>query len=434
MKKPKKSIDESLNERQFHRPNPILYWLYHVLARLFILRKYHPRITRKDDINDCQGPCFVIWNHLSRIDHAYLLEATYPKRVNILAGYNEFYKSHLHWVFRLMNILPKKNYTTDLLGMKAMMSIIKQGGCIAFAPEGMSSIYGTNQPIVNGTGHLLKHFGVPVYFLKMRGEYLANTKVCLDERFGQCEAELSLLFSPDDLSRLSKEEIDDQINLAFKGDEYVYAHESHVRWETKGRICEHLHDICYHCPRCGKDLTMLGEKDEIHCTNCGNGARMNDYYEFEPFDATSLIPSSPAAWVHDERALAIKEIRENPAYSFSTPAKIGFLPRDHYVKKGNTEIQGEGEFSLDHQGLHFRGTKNGANYAFDLDYTQVFSLVIVTDLTCFGLYVKGEYVELFPATPCVGKLLVYTEEMHRLHANIWKCFPWDKALYDGYAK
>ncbi|MCI2069537.1 MAG: 1-acyl-sn-glycerol-3-phosphate acyltransferase [Bacilli bacterium] len=431
MKKHELTIEEKLFKRKYRRPSRFLNFLYHFISWHAILKKYHPHIVIKDDINDCKGPCFLIWNHLSRIDHAYLIQAAYPKRMNIVAGYNEFYRSHLQFVFHLMHILPKRNYAKDVLGIKAIMSIVKEGGCVAFSPEGMSSIYGTNQPIVVGTGHLLKHFDIPVYFLKMRGEYLANTKVCLDERIGKCEAEMSLLFTPEELNKLTNEEVEDKINLAFKNDDYEYGHQQHVKWKTNGRICEHLNDICYRCPKCGEELKMVASGNEIKCTACGNGAKMNDYYEFEPFDEKCVIPSSPSKWLAEERIQAIKEIRKDPNYSYSVKAKVGFLPKDHYIKNQETsEIRGDGIFTIDHQGVHFKGTKDGQPYSFDQDYRDVFSLVIVTDLTRFALYINQEYVELRPEIPAVGKLLVLTEEMHRLHANIWKAFPWDRYMYE----
>ena len=67
--------------------------------------------------------------------------------------------------FRLNQILPKKQYVNDIAGTKAILSIIKQGGCVAFAPEGLATNDGTPKPIVPYTGNLLKKLRVPVYFL-----------------------------------------------------------------------------------------------------------------------------------------------------------------------------------------------------------------------------------------------------------------------------
>jgi len=75
---------------------------------------------------------------------------------------------------------------------------------------------------------------------------------------------------------------------------------------------------------------------------------------------------------------------------------------------------------VDHDGIHFKGMKDGNEFKFDLSYEIYYSLVIVTDVTFLSLYVNGEYLEFYPSKPVVGKMLLVTEEMHRLHVNKWK--------------
>ncbi len=36
-----------------------------------------------------------------------------------------------------------------------------------------------------------------------------------------------------------------------------------------------------------------------------------------------------------------------------------------------------------------------------------------------------------PKRHIVGKLILVTEEMHRLHFNTWKNFPWNDWMYKG---
>lgn len=431
MKKQKEDLQSKLAHRKYKITNRFYYWIYYFIMTKIVGKKYKAHYEYTDDIRECKGPCFLIWNHLSRIDHMYLMEAAYPKRVTIVAEYNEFFRSHLHFAFKLNNVLPKKNYcTNDITGIKAMSSIIKQGGCVAFSPEGTSSIFGCNQPIVAGTGHFLQHYNVPVYFMEFRGQYLMNHKVCLDERYSDTYVNTKLLFTPEQLKQMTGEEIDNKINEVFRHDEYEWQKEHHQHWQTNGEICKNLEDMCYKCPKCGKELTMVASKDEIKCTSCGNGTKMNEYYEFLPFDDSCIIPESPSKWVAQERMDLIKEIRENPNYSHTEHVKLGYLPKYHYVKhKGTSELCGEGDITFDHSGIHYRGTRHGEEWNFDLSYKTVFTLIMVTDLGHFSLFVNGEYYEFFPERRSVGKLILLTEEMHRYHVNTWKNFPWNEYMY-----
>ena len=98
--------------------------------------------------------------------------------------------------------------------------------------------------------------------------------------------------------------MDDILNEKFRRNEYAWNKEKQIKWETHGRICHRLEDFCYKCPKCGKEFTMKGEKDRITCSNCGNGATMDDYYQFHPFEG-AVIPESPFEWVEKERVTSL---------------------------------------------------------------------------------------------------------------------------------
>jgi len=435
--KEQKTLQKKLTERKFKRPSRFINFIYYVIGSMLDKTRYHCEYTIKDNINDCKGPCFLIWNHLSRIDHIFLMKATYPRRLSILAGYNEFFRGHLQFVFKLMHIIPKKNFTYDLTGLRGIHSIINQGGTVTFSPEGMSSIYGVNQPIVPGTGRFLKSYHIPVYFCKLRGSYLTSTKICLDEREGKCTAELSLLFTPEQLDAMTGEEIDAKINEAFRSNDYEWGLENNIHWKNKGGMCKQLNTVCYKCPKCGSELQMRvdPEGNSIKCAVCGNGARVDDMYRFVPFNDTCILPNDPSEWVQNERADIIKEIRENGKYIFSDFVKVGELPKYEYVKNKDTSvICGDGMLVFDHEGIHFKGKKHGEDWSFDLSYANIFSLVVVTDTTHFALYVNSEFYEFYPQQNSTGKMLLITEEMHRLHVNTWKNFPWNDYLYKDYEK
>ena len=157
--KKEKDLHYELATRKFKRPNPIFYFIYYFACRFIITRPFHAEIKVIDRLSDCKGPAFLIWNHQSRRDHAMLVRAAWPRRINFLAEHSSFFRSHLATVFKLNQIIPKKVLSNDLPSLRAIRDVIKQNGVVAFSPEGFASVFGDNQPIVPGTGRFIQVFG-----------------------------------------------------------------------------------------------------------------------------------------------------------------------------------------------------------------------------------------------------------------------------------
>ena len=305
-----------------------------------------------------------------------------------------------------------------------MNQIIKQNGVVCIAPEGMSSITGHSQPIALGTGKLLKYYHIPVYMVKLKGAFLSNTKVCLDERYGRVDVTLQRLFDEEQLRNLSVEDIENKINEELWQDDYEWNKKERIKFDMKGNSCSHLHDLCYHCFRCNKDFTMFGEKNKIVCKECGNGATLNEYYDLIPFDDTCIIPESISKWVDEERRLVYHEI-QNESFEFKEEVKLGKIPENHYLKnQATSEICGEGILTINHEGFFYKGTKDNQEFEFKIDYNHLPTLGMPIDVTFFSIYHDGKYYDIFPKNAVVGKILLIVEEMHRLHVNAWKNFPW----------
>jgi len=428
----KRDIRKEIQEHKYKSPAKLNYWFYNTVMRN-VSKKYNCHYEYIDKISDCEGPCIVIFNHLSRLDHLYVIEASYPKRVNMVAGYNEFFRSHLNWAFTHINIIPKKQYTPkDVFGLKVMMSILKKGGSFAFAPEGLATNDGMNKPIVPGTGHLLKHFNVPVYFVELHGQYLQNTKVCLDERYGETYAKVQLLFSKDDLAKYKEEEIDDIINTRFRVDEYAWQKERKIKWDTKNNICSHLEDLIFTCPKCGKRFTMVGEGNRLYCKECNESLTMDDYYEFHKENEDSVLIDSPSSYMNKQRIDIIKEIRQDKNYSYKERVNIGLLPNDHLIKdKKTSEIVGTGLFTIDHYGVHYKDDVD-SKYDFDINYNNIYTVITEWDSSYINIYNNGEYTDIFPLERRSSLFMsALIEEMHRLHVNFYKNFKWNDYMYEG---
>jgi predicted RNA-binding Zn-ribbon protein involved in translation (DUF1610 family) len=244
------------------------------------------------------------------------------------------------------------------------------------------------------------------------------------------EAEMRLLFSKEDLKEKSGDEIERIINERFRFDDFEWSRENNIVWKHNGDLAKNTSWLCYKCPECGEEFTMIEDGMDFKCSNCGAGGRFNDHFILEPYEGYKRIPDTISKWMMYQRKEIIKEIREDENYSFSDKVKLGYLPNDHYVKKpATTEICGEGVLTVDHTGVHFKGKKLGEDFSIDLSYHEVFTPVTMTSTDHLGWYVGGEYYEFYPERHCYGKILLIVEEMHRLHVNEWKNFPWLEELY-----
>lgn len=434
MAKEKLTIKEQLNKRQYKIPSGLTWAFYATLARSpFFGPKYHVTYKKIDDINKYKGPAFIIFNHQSRRDYLFLKNLIAPHRFNMVASYQEFFRKKFTFLFKVAQVIPKKMFTNDPKGIRAIDSIIKQGGTVAFSPEGTSSIFGNNQPIVVGTGRFLKYYGVPVYLMKLEGSYLTSHKVDINDRIGKVNATLSLLFSPEQLKEMAWEDIDAKINEALHHDDYKWNKVQHIKYKSKGRILTNMNDMLYKCPKCGEELCIDTTGNTLKCTKCGNGGTMDDYYDWHTFDETCKLFDTPTDWVDWERVQVIHEIRDNKDYFIEEEVDLGKMPDYKPIKDNNaTSIPcGKGKIRFDHQGIHFDGTKDNEPWHFDLSYSTVNSLIIENDLTIFGLFVDGMIYDFTPKRHIVGKLILVTEEMHRLHFNTWKNFPWNDWMYKG---
>lgn len=428
----KKTIAKQLETRTYKPMNKFFYFLYHFVMAKIQLRKYKPVIIRKDDIRKEKEPCFIIFNHLSRLDHMYVLESVYPKPYNMMCAFNEFHRSHLSFVFSLSKILPKKQFTNDPLAIKAVMKIFKKGGSVALAPEGIATMYGESHPQIPGTGRLIKMFKHPVYFIELRGQHLTTSWTSPADRIGKTFATTSLLLSKEQIEKMSADEIDSLINKVTYHDEYAWEKENQVEYDNIETAYDRLEDFLYKCPKCGKEFKTIGKDGKFFCEECGNGFTFDNKYNMTALNDNCKIFDSPTKWVEWERKCIIDEIRANPNYEIRVKVKLGKLPEYNLLKDmKTTEICGDGEIIINHKGMSFNGTKDGESFSFLLPYTLLYTLIYTTSSKYFGTYVEGKYYEFYPEEKICGKCLLVVEEMHRYHINSWPNYDSKNYLYEG---
>lgn len=419
----KMTEQEKLEKRQLKPVNRTAFHaLVHVANALF-KKKYGVNFTYVDDITPYRGKSYVVVsNHASRIDYVFTAPAFWPDTFNFVVGYNEFFRSHLAAVMRAMQVVPKKNFVHQPYSIRQMIRIIRAGGRLIILPEGMSSISGANQPCALGSGHLLKHLGVPVLYTKISGGYLTAPKYNLEDRPGRVDVQVGVLLTAEQIAAMSSDEIQAYLDRELYHDDYEWNKTARVKFDGHGRIAQNMHQLLFWCPRCGEELSMLGVGDTIRCTKCGNTAHVNEYYDLLP-EPGSEFPETQTAWFKLQRAHVREEVRRE-GYELCEHVKLGTLPKYHYLKnQATSEITGEGELLLDKDGLHFDGTNDGKPYSFFVPIKHLPTYGMCTDCSRFYTFVDGEFNEFYPERESAELWMIATEEMHRAQGGAWQDFP-----------
>ena len=417
-----KTVEKQIHSRKLATPG-VLYNVLGTVWRLFMYKKYNVHYTFKKDFRKEPGPYFFISNHASRLDYIFTGIPLLPVRMNYVAGYNEFHRSHLSLVFRLLRVIPKKNFTPDLYTVKQISRILQSGGRVCIFPEGMSSISGANQPVALGTGKMLKHHKVPVYYSVIRGGYLTSPKYNLRDRCGRVEVEFDQLFTPEELERMTPEEIEQAINKAIYHDDYAWNKLHRYTYDIGDKGAEDLEDLLFWCPKCGRQHTMATEGNRIFCTACGNGATLTNTYELVPFDDTCVIPETQTRWFDMEREVIRQEIAEEN-FALEEPVSLGVLPDYTLLKnQATSQIVGNGLLRLDRTGLSYTGTKDGEPFTFHIPSQSLPTYGMCTDLSRFYTFLNGQFLEFYPEHRVVEKFFLATEELHRQGGGRWQAAP-----------
>lgn len=414
------TLQEKLERKHMKKPPATPYLLLINVWRLLFNKKLGIQFVYKVRPCEDKNPYVLISNHASRVDYLYTAPAVLPHRLNYVVGYNEFFRSHLYPIFSLMQVIPKRNFTPDLHAVKEIIRIVRMGGHVCLFPEGMSSISGGTQPCAIGSGKLLKHLGVTVYYTKIAGGYMTNTKHCLDTRPGKVEIVVDKLFAPEQLKLMSADEIQEALNRALAHDDYSWNKHARIQFDGRGEMSKNLQDLLYLCPKCTSLYTMRSGGNEIRCTVCGNGAQVNEYYDLIPLDDACVIPKTISSWVALEREKAKEEVSDS-GFAFSETVKLGVLPRYKRLTSGATSIvTGEGTLTLSRKGLTYEGTKDGEPFTFTLSTDAVPTYGMCTDITRFYTFYQAEFYEFFPERKDTMRWFHLTEAMHRGCGGKWK--------------
>ena len=315
------------------------------------------------------APAIVLCNHGSFIDFIYaakLLKKNYP---NFVVARLYFYHKLLGSLLKKLGCFPKSMFATDIESTKNCIKVLKDGGVLAMMPEARLSTAGRFEDIQESTFSFLKKSAVPVYTVKLCGDYFADPKWGKGMRKGALvEAELDILFTAEEINALSVSEIKKGVEEKLYYDEFKWLEaRPNIRYKNKN-LAEGLENILSICPKCRQRHTITTKGREIFCETCGKLTELDDRYAFTP----DFLFKNFGEWYDWQKCVFEAEISKDENYSLVAEVELR-LPDEKGKKL--TRKAGNGVCTLNRLGFKFEGVKDNEPYVAEFSIDRAYRLL-----------------------------------------------------------
>jgi uncharacterized membrane protein YdjX (TVP38/TMEM64 family) len=332
---------------------------------------------------EMESPSIVLCNHGSFVDFVYAGTLLRKYKPHFVVARLYFCHKSLGWLLRNIGAFPKSMFVSDLESAKNCLRVLRNGEILAMMPEARLSTAGRFEDIQEGTFSFIKKAGVPVYSVKLSGDYLAYPKWGRGLRHGaQVEAELDILFTKEELSELSLDEIAERTQKRLYFDDYEWLKtKPKVKYRSR-HIAEGLENILTTCPKCKSKFTLKTKGNKLSCECCGELATLSPRYEL----AGDVPFKNPLEWYDAQKAELDTRISSDESFSLRADVEL-FLPsRDG---KKMLRPSGNGVCTLDRSGLSYTGTRDGESVSLNFPLEKIYRVLFGAGEN-FETYVDGE--------------------------------------------
>ena len=335
-------------------------------------------------------PCLILMNHSSFIDLEIASHIFFPKRYGIVTTSDGFVGPLMRILMPLLGCIPTQKFVSDVSLIRDIQYMLKEKKTsVLMYPEASYSFDGTATPLPRKMGILLKKLGVPVVTVITQGAFARQPLYNgLKKRKVKVHADVTCLFTAEDLKAMSVAELDKKLDEAFGFDNFRWQQENKVVIDEPFRA-DGLNRILYKCPHCNAEGKTEGKGTKLICRNCGAEYELT---ELGYLQADNAIFTHVPDWYRWEREEVRKEL-EAGTYKLDVDVDIAMM-----VNYNAIYMVGQGHLTHTADGFHLTGCDG------KLEYTQ-------GPLSCYSLYSDYYWYEIDDMI-CIGN-----------HDALYYCFP-----------
>lgn len=331
-----------------------------------------------------ETPTLIISNHVTNFD-PFLVATSFPThQMYFVASEHLFRKGLLTKIIRyLVAPISRRKGSNGADTAMAMLRKLRAGHSVCIFGEGETSWNGIGTSIFPGTGDIARIGKVNLMTYRLEGGYFSAPRWGKGIRRGKMYGHVINIYAPEQLSRMSSEELNNAINQDIS--ENAWERQKQNPQQYKGRkTAEQIETALFVCPKCHKIGSVYGKKNQVLCS-CGFQTTYTDFGTFAPEQPFENILQWDL-WQHEY----LQQI-DNPSFSDDNIQLVQILP-DHSettIAKGVLQLA---EHSLSIQQQVFP-LKSISHLALVQKHIMVFSC-------------EGNYYELHAANPlCFRKYL-----------------------------
>ena len=360
-------------------------WYLHPITLLLSIPTVmlHRNKLKKIGMKGIKPPYVLLCNHNAFMDFKVATKAIFPHRANYVVAIDGFIGRE--WLLRNVGCICKRKFTNDVMLIRQLKRTIDNGDIAVIYPEARYSLCGTTAILPESLGKMCRLLGVPVVSLICHGHHVNapfwNTR---NRGVAPTEAEMTLLFTAEQLKSTPVAEINRKIVEAFQYDDFAWQKEKGIKIDYPKRA-EGLEKVLYQCPACGKEYGMRSRGAQLSCSHCGKVWDMTELGELKAVEGKTEFSHIPD-WYEWERANVRAEIDAGKYDS-------GELQVDVWTLPNAVKFQHLGEGTLRHSmnGFSVKGTDvDGDPFGNDWPVPALYSCHIEYDY--LGRY--GDCVDL----------------------------------------
>lgn len=372
---------------------------------------HRAKIT-KINTQDLKPPYLLLCNHNAFLDFKVATKAIFPSRANYIVAIDGFIGREK--LLKNVGCICKRKFTNDIVMVKKLINVVKNKDVLVIYPEARYSLCGTTAVLPASLGKLCKLLKVPVVSFICHGHHVNSPFWNLhNNKIKPTEAEMTVLYYPDELEKATADEVNEKLVNAFKYDDFKWQFERKIKNMYRNRA-EGLHKVLYQCPNCNTEYRMTSKGEKLICKACNKSWTLSPFGRLSADEGETEFAHIPD-WYEWERANVRKEVETGTYSSGELEVHVDSLPNaKKFVRLGN------GKLVHDMNGFSCVGTDDEGNpFSMEINVPSLYSVHIEYEYLgkfgdCVDLNTLEDTWYIYPHGEdfSVTKMALATEELY----------------------